>query len=355
MKVVFLSLYSGVSARGVETHVHELANRLCHVVDVTVFQSGAKLPGAEYKTITIAAKIDWEKPDRRWKLSGLFLFDYWSRLNFSFTFRVLRLLGSDADILIPTNGLWQTVLCRLWSFLYRKKLVVAGHSGPGIDDRFNLLCRPDVFVTLTETQKTWAAGHNFGVRLEKISNGVDLKKFRPFGPRAEINLPHPLYLCVAGLEKNKRVDLTIQAVAKLPGAGLLVLGKGPEREKLNDLANRLMPGRYAFASVANNQMPRYYRTADVFTMASIPNESFGIVFLEAMASGLPVVAGNDPIRREIIGPAGFFVNPRNIGEYAKILAKAPATDWKNLPRSQAEKFSWEKTAASYFKLFSSLT
>ena len=78
-----------------------------------------------------------------------------------------------------------------------------------------------------------------------------------------------------------------------------------------------------------------------------PWEAFGIVYVEAMASGLPVVATDDENRREIIGDAGLFVDPENIEEYAQTLGKALKTDFGEKPRQQAKKFSWDKIASQY--------
>jgi glycosyltransferase involved in cell wall biosynthesis len=101
-------------------------------------------------------------------------------------------------------------------------------------------------------------------------------------------------------------------------------------------------------------MPEIYRAADVFTLPSASSESFGNVLVEAMASSLPIVATEDPIRREIVGGAGIFVDPTNTDEYAKSLQRALDTKWGDAPRKQAEKFSWDGIANEYEELFKKL-
>jgi hypothetical protein len=98
-------------------------------------------------------------------------------------------------------------------------------------------------------------------------------------------------------------------------------------------------------------MPKIYRLADVFTLVSAPYQSFEIVLLEAMATNLPVVANNDPIRQEIVGQAGILVDPNDIDSYSKLLEKALRIDWKDKPKQQAERFSWEMVAKKYEDLF----
>jgi glycosyltransferase involved in cell wall biosynthesis len=102
-------------------------------------------------------------------------------------------------------------------------------------------------------------------------------------------------------------------------------------------------------------MPEVYRSADVFTLPSASSEAFGNVLVEAMATNLPVVATNDPIRHEIVGEAGILIDPENTEEYAAALQKALEINWGEKSRKQAEKFSWDKIALKYEELFLSLT
>jgi glycosyltransferase involved in cell wall biosynthesis len=73
-----------------------------------------------------------------------------------------------------------------------------------------------------------------------------------------------------------------------------------------------------------------------------------------MASGLTVVAIDDPVRREIVGDAGILVDPTNTEEYVSALKKALKTNWGEKPRRQAEKFSWDRIADKYDELFKTL-
>ena len=74
----------------------------------------------------------------------------------------------------------------------------------------------------------------------------------------------------------------------MPDAHLVVAGDGHLRQEGDALAQQLMPGRYSRISLTAPEMPDLYRSADVFLHMSLL-ESFGNVFLEAMASGLPIV------------------------------------------------------------------
>jgi glycosyltransferase involved in cell wall biosynthesis len=98
-------------------------------------------------------------------------------------------------------------------------------------------------------------------------------------------------------------------------------------------------------------MPSVYRAADLFVYPNPRYESFGIVFLEAMASNLPVIATDDPIRREIVGKAGLFIDSNDPSSITNAIKKALKINWQQRPRQQAIKFSWEKAISKYQELF----
>lgn len=351
LKIAFLSFYSGELYRGVETLVHDLANRLVALGhDVSVYQNGPKLYGTEYRVFSTNIPVNWNK-----KSSIIPFIGYWSLRVGIFTKTTLSRVDPDIQVLVCTNGQWQTLLCRLWSWKSKKKMVILGQSGPGLDDRFNLLCLPDIFVSMTDFQSGWAKRANPFVKVVKIPNGTDLIKFKHLVKGLDVDLPRPIILSVAALVFHKRLALTIRAVAELNKGSLLLVGKGEEETKLKRLGEELLPGRFKIMSLTHKDMPRVYTTADLFTYPVVSWESFGIAMLEAMASGLPVVANNDPIRKEIIGDAGILVNPEDTEEYSKALNKALETKWGNKPRKQAEKFSWDEIAKNYEELFLEIT
>lgn len=348
MKIAFLTLYSGFVDRGVETFVKEVGNRLAKKHQVFVFQAGPPRGEEKYRVAQIKIPLDWSKKDASGTLRRKFFLDYRSRATLRFAFKVFPKLRQEKfDVIIPTDGGWETPICRILTFLQRGKMIISGQSGPGYDDRWNLLWRPNVFVALTSSAKKWAEKAGLGVKVVMIPNGVDLEKFNPQVKPKKIDLPKPIILCASALTLSKRIDLTIKAVAKLKKASLLVLGDGDLRDELKRLGEKLLGERFMLTRTKHEEMPAYYRTADLFTMVSVPWEAFGIVYVEAMASGLAVVATDTEARQEIIGEAGLFVNPENLEEYAKTLEKALKTNFGNKPRQQAQKFSWDRITSQY--------
>jgi glycosyltransferase involved in cell wall biosynthesis len=68
-----------------------------------------------------------------------------------------------------------------------------------------------------------------------------------------------------------------------------------------------------------------------------------------------VVANNDPLRREIVGNAGSFVDPQDTAQFSAAIDRALKTEWDHRPTDQAAKFSWDKIAVSYSELFKNLS
>lgn len=191
-----------------------------------------------------------------------------------------------------------------------------------------------------------------------IPNGANLDVFTP-GPaeRARFGLPDegPIILMVSALIPSKNVAEGIAAVAQLPGATLVVAGDGPLRDDLAKLAGDLLPGRYRQMTVPAGDMPALYRSADVFMHLST-DESFGNVFVEAMASGLPVVAHDTPRTRWIIGDSGFFPGSRTREALRDAISAAlsrPAAAAKE-NRERAQAFSWPSIARQYADFFNEL-
>jgi len=344
MKIAFLNIYQGVVSRGAENFVKEVSSRLKekHQVDVSSAEGKISEPKARSQTpISLWGKI----------LYKLYL-DSHSRRVLLFTLSLLsRFLKGNFDWVIPVDGGWQALILKILQGLGKYKILVSGQAGIGRDDLRNLRLRPDVFVALTSRAEKWSKEISPGVKVVHIPNGVDLEKFSPKVKPAKISLEKPIIICVAGLNPYKRVDLTIKAASKLEKGSLLLLGDGPEREKIEILGQKLLgQKRFLRTTVPYEEVPSFCTTCDLFTLVSESSEAFGSAYLEAMACGLPVVATDDENRREIVGEAGFFVNPENLEEYAQALEKALKTDFGGKPRHQAQKFSWDKIASQYERI-----
>jgi len=138
----------------------------------------------------------------------------------------------------------------------------------------------------------------------------------------------PVVLCVARLYPRKRVQDLLEAVHRLrrriPGLQLRVVGQGPEWSRLLRLRSELGLGDAVLflGEVSRRQLAEEYLSADCFCLPSV-QEGFGIVFLEAMAAGKPVVACRAAAVPEVVpdGKAGMLVPPRSPDDLALALER----------------------------------
>lgn len=140
------------------------------------------------------------------------------------------------------------------------------------------------------------------VPIEAVSNGIDLSIFAPVAPTkrlySKFDLPtdRPILLYAGRLDAEKHLNVFIEAAAKVMkkmDVHVLVAGHGSERERLTKLATKLGIKKHVtfIGKYSNEDHPEIYRVASLFCMPS-PSELQSIVTLEAMATGLPVVAVN---------------------------------------------------------------
>jgi glycosyltransferase involved in cell wall biosynthesis len=226
---------------------------------------------------------------------------------------------------------------------------------------------PDLFIAFSQKGYEWAKSVNPIIRMIRVPHGVDLNKFSRQVKPVKLDLERPIFITAAHLVPYKRVGETVRAVAKLERGSLLVLGEGSLAKEIDELGNRLLgPKKYLRLVTSHNQVAKYLAAADVFTLVSEESEAFGLVYLEAMACNLPVVASDDSLRRELVGDhaairlsaesrragAGIFVkNPENTREYAKALERAAKIDWGDKPMKQARKFDLERITERYLQEF----
>jgi len=210
-----------------------------------------------------------------------------------------------------------------------------------------------------------------------ISNGVDLRRFTPQPAYADekehlckkykLDPNRPIILHVGRLDVDKNVEKVVYAAEKTlqwTNAQLLVIGDGKCKMSLENLANRLgisedchFPG---FIS-ADGDLPGIYRMADVFTTAS-EIETQGLVLLEALASGIPVVAVDATCIPELVKDNinGFLVQPNDVDAFADrltrlicnpALAEQMGQSGRELAKTHSIKYSLDKHEKLYKKYF----
>ncbi|MBB2941707.1 phosphatidylinositol alpha-1,6-mannosyltransferase [Actinoplanes lutulentus] len=229
----------------------------------------------------------------------------------------------------------------------------------------------DVITYLGDFQRTRLDKALHGLTdLRRLAPGVDVDTFHPGVDGSEVRGRHgltdrPVVVCVSRLVPRKGQDMLIRALPQIrrrvPGAALLLVSGGPYRKTLERLAreNDVEADVVFTGSVPWAELPEHYAAGDVYAMpcrtrsAGLDVEGLGIVYLEASATGLPVVGGDsggapDAVRE---GETGFVVGGRDVpaiaGRIVDLLSDPDrAKSMGKAGRSWVEQeWRWERQAA----------
>lgn len=209
-----------------------------------------------------------------------------------------------------------------------------------------------------------------------ISNGIDLHTFNPDPPdpseretlclRYGLDPDLPVVLHVGRLDVDKQVNLVIRASAQAINqvdAQLLIVGDGRQREELIELCANLGIGRFCHFPgfvETNGDLPGLYRLAAVFVTAS-EIETQGLVILEAMASGLPVVAIKATCIPELVqdNVNGYLSQPGEVGQMSEqvlriLMSPNRAKEMGRVSRALAQEHSIDKSIDNHEELYQSI-
>lgn len=209
-----------------------------------------------------------------------------------------------------------------------------------------------------------------------ISNGIDLHTFNPDPPdpgeretlclRYGLDPDLPVVLHVGRLDVDKQANLVIRASAQAINqvdAQLLIVGDGRQREELIELCANLGIGRFCHFPgfvETNGDLPGLYRLAAVFVTAS-EIETQGLVILEAMASGLPVVAIKATCIPELVqdNVNGYLSQPGEVGQMSEqvlriLMSPNRAKEMGRVSRALAQEHSIDKSIDNHEELYQSI-
>jgi glycosyltransferase involved in cell wall biosynthesis len=200
-----------------------------------------------------------------------------------------------------------------------------------------------------------------GVAADKVTvlrNGVDLSMF-PLQDQAAcrraLGVDGRILVSVGGLIARKGHDLTIRALAHLPGWTLLIAGDGPERGTLGALASKLGLGDRVrlLGPVPHASLAQLYGAADISVLSSA-REGWANVLLESMACGTPAVASPIPGNDEVVqgGASGVIAAARTPEAIAEaVLALEVALPARADTAAYAARFGWDETSAGQLAVF----
>lgn len=193
----------------------------------------------------------------------------------------------------------------------------------------------EVTMVTTPTMRDDLAGRGFE-HLEIWSRGVDLELFRP-RPKDILDYPRPIFMNVGRVAVEKNIGAFLDLA--LPGTKVVV-GGGPQLEELRSM----YPDVKFLGPKTGEDLARHYAAADVFVFPS-KTDTFGLVLLEALASGVPVAALPVPGPIDVIGdhPCGVLDE-----DLQRAAMRALEIDPK-LCRRHAEGFSWQACSRQFLR------
>ena len=276
--------------------------------------------------------------------------------------RLVRKLKDETDCLfcmmLSPNGLVGALAARLFGM----KSAASERGGDWYTGEKRFLGRringfvirnSSVVIAQTDKIKREMLGRYPGARIEVINNGVDMSPIRAKGKAV---------VFAGNLQQRKGVAYLIEAMAKLD-AELIVIGDGPERAALEQLARKLgISCRAHFEGrVKPQDMRRHMARGRVFVLPSVEGEGLPNVILEAMSIGLPVVSTRISGIPDIVkdGETGFIVEPGDADALAdridRLITDKPLCDrMRASTLKEVRRYSWESITRRVDEVLGSL-
>jgi glycosyltransferase involved in cell wall biosynthesis len=288
-----------------------------------------------------------------------------------------ELIGSDLDVahsphpLILPSRRARSVITIHDLYFYRHPETVLGEIRRDYPSRVeDHARRADVIITVSRATAADVEA-TLGVSQDRIAvtpPGVDLDDFRKdheSDVAARYHLPPEYALAVATVEPRKNLPRLLEAVSRLVSrgwAGSLVLAGGPggDERRVAETMERLAIGARVVRLdyVPPRDLPALYRGARLLVTPSLW-EGFGLPVLEAMASGVAVVASDIPAHREVAGSAALYVDPGDPDAIAAGIERVwsdreQSRRLTQAGRDRAPLFSWRETAVKTLAVYERL-
>jgi glycosyltransferase involved in cell wall biosynthesis len=324
MKIALLCSGLGNVHRGHEVFAQDLFDLISDSIDITLFKGGGKGAAKEWVIdnvprdsayldhIHVAVSPKWEeavKEQERIRVEDE-----------TFAYAALKpLLEGEFNVI---HCLEREVCNIIYDHrhLFRHTPRIVFSNGGAIPARD--LPRCDFVQEHTEHNLSHSAKN----KAFMIPHGVDLNRFNPQVEsdfRALHGIPQDAFVVISVgtiCYWHKRMDYVIKEVAVLNDVYLLIVGQeSRDTPEIKELGKRLMGERIIFTTLPHDQLPKAYAAADVFVLGSL-FETFGIVYIEAMAMGLPVICTNHVNQRSIV-KEGIFIDMSKPGALTHALQK----------------------------------
>jgi len=348
VRVALACPYAWDDAGGVQVHVRELSLRLIERGHEVIVIAPARGKASDSHVVRVGRPIDIPYNASNAPIDPR----PWSRRRVR---EVLAAFGPDVvhahQPTAPSTGMWATLEARA-------PVVGTFHSGAGRARLYDLTApllrrvARRLVIRIAVSRRAEAFEHaRIGGVFEIVPNGVDTQRFASAEPA---ELPDGRRLLFVGrLDARKGFAVAVRAFAELATTTrdrdlrLIVAGDGPERDAVSVLPPGLRSRVTFLGTVPNTELPSVTAACDVYLGPATGGESFGVVLIEAMAAGLPVVASDTPGYDEVVrdGIDGLLVRPSDPGALAVAAGRvlddpALAARLAAAGRDRAKAFDW---------------
>jgi phosphatidylinositol alpha-mannosyltransferase len=365
MKVGLVSPYDFASPGGVTDHVRHLAAQLRNQgQEVRIFAPSSR------------ADIDFDTPEfyRIGSPISVPANDSVARITLSFHLgnRVAAIIEQERfDVLhfheplmpaLPLTMLRMSTTAHVGTFHAFSRSNIGYYYGRGILQPY--LDRIQRGIAVSEPARTFFNRYFPDFPLRVIPNGIDVNVFKPgLSPIRHLRDENVNILFVGRLEKRKGLGDLLRGYEfmreRVPQSRLIIVGDGPLRGQVESyISHHRLPNVVMAGFVPDSVKPRYYSSADIFCAPATGGESFGIVLLEAMASGVPVVATEVPGYMSVLEPGrdSLTVRPKGWAELGATLVVL-ARDAELRARmgahghEKARRYAWDAVAAQVIDVY----
>ena len=365
MRVGLVSPYDFASPGGVTDHVQHLASQLRllgHVVRIFAPSSRADIDFDSREFYRIGSPIAIPVNDSVARIT----------LSFHLANQVAAIIEKERfDVLhfheplmpaLPLTMLRMSPAANVGTFHAFSHSNIGYYYGRGLLQPY--LERIHRGIAVSEPARTFFNRYFPEFPLRVIPNGIDINVFKPgLSPIRHLRDENVNILFVGRLEKRKGLGDLLRGYefmnARVPHSRLIVVGDGPLRGKVESyIARHRLPNVVMAGYVPDSVKPRYYNSADIFCAPATGAESFGIVLLEAMASGLPVVATEVPGYMSVLEPGrdSMTVRPKGWAELgAALIILARDAELRRrmgaYGHEKARRYAWESVASQVIETY----
>jgi phosphatidylinositol alpha-1,6-mannosyltransferase len=342
--------------------------RICYLNHDTSSYTGA---GRFYSAFSEAMKKEF--PDTAIEVLTSENILYPNKLKLLLALPVIRKIIKRCDVVHALDGWPYGVVAILASLGLRKKVIITAIGTGAVKPLYSWWKRPIMKWAYRKADKVVAVSNNTkreiqkfipDLKIEVINHGVDSEKFQIINSKLQINFKiqklKPYILSVGAWKPRKGFDYSIAAFRevkkKFPSLNYVILSNVSEDIK------KTYPDIKFLSNLSEEELIALYKNAELFILLPQDDkkdiEGFGLVFLEAAAAGLPVIATKETSAEDAVldGKNGILVPPRDHKEAAAALTKILSDKKLRQAMSEeslkfAKKMSWQKAARAYNFLY----